>query len=112
MVGENLDGPFSGASLCGAISGLCDFGFRLYSDLKAQNVSNSTILVRDDGDGAFNIDIRRIDQAASSAISESSIMGSVSLEKNQKSAAETVKDQSPREISSMLSRKLRRLTLA
>lgn len=111
LVGENLDGPFSGAALCGALSLLCDRSLVFDSPLKGE-AGGSIVLLRDSGTESFNVDIRRIDEASSKEIPDSSVSGNSTLEKNQpKQSREQTGEQSPEEIALSVSRKLRRLSL-
>lgn len=112
VVGENLDGPFSGSALCGALSALFDLGleFDLGSEKHLAAKNGSVVLVKDDGTRASNIDIRRIDFAQSREIPESQVTGTSSLERRETARTpETIKDQSTREIASTISRRLHRI---
>jgi hypothetical protein len=110
LVGENLDGPFSGASLCGALSSIYDLRFSFSSN--GEDASpGSVVLVKDTGTETFNIDIRAIDYATSQKFPESTIVGSSALEKTQRpKTAQLPIELSAKEIATTLSRKLRRLS--
>jgi hypothetical protein len=109
IVGENLDAPFSGASFCGVLSSIYDLNFSLDSENLWKE--GSVILVRDSGKEIFNIDVRRIGDAISQKFDDSQIMGTSRLEKiHRTQTTELGLEQSPREISSIISRRLRRLS--
>jgi hypothetical protein len=116
FVGENLDGPFSGSSLCGALSALLDLNFEI-DDLKnveqRQLVKNgSVVLVRDDGTRAFNVNIRRLGIANSKEFPQSKVVGTNLLDRREPAKnPETISDGSPKEIASTISRRLRRFTV-
>jgi hypothetical protein len=110
LVGEDLDGPFSGAALCGALSSVYDLNFSFDSDWKDET-GGSVVLLKDTGSGAFNIDIRKINYASSKELPDSAFVGNSTLEKNQpKQPIELSKEQARKEIASTISRKLRRLS--
>jgi hypothetical protein len=110
LVGENLDGPFSGAALCGVISANYDLGFSFDSDWN-NGSSGYAVLVRDSGLESYNIDIRNIEYAASKKFSDSMIIGDSSLNANRSLKRDVLSnEQSPREIASLISRKLHRLS--
>ena len=110
LVGENLDGPFSGAALCGALASVYDLSLTFDSDSKNES-NGSVVLLKDSGTETFNIDIRTIDYASSKEFPESAVDGNSTLVKNQSlESTELLKEQSPNEIASTISRKLRRLS--
>jgi hypothetical protein len=114
FVGENLDGPFLGSSVCGALSALSDLNLEI--DLKSEEgqlVKNgSVVLVRDDGTRAFNVDIRRLGIAYSKEFSQSQAIGTNLLERKEYTKnPETISDRSPKEIASTISRRLRRFAV-
>ncbi|MDH2900867.1 MAG: hypothetical protein PXY39_07825 [archaeon] len=109
LVGENLDGPFSGAALCGALSSVYDLTFSFDSDL--EDGGGSVVLVKDSGTKAFNIDIRKIDYASTKEFAESKFVGSIALEKYERAQPiQLSKEQAPKDIASTISRKIRRLS--
>lgn len=109
IIGDNLDGPFSGAALCGALSLVSDRNLLFDSDPKGGEAS--IVLSKDDGIEAFNIDIRRIEEASSKKIQDSSVIGKSALEKiKPNESTEQPREESSEEIASAISRKLRRLS--
>lgn len=114
FVGENLDGPFSGSSLCGVLSALFDISleFDLKNEQKQLEKNGSVVLVRDDGTRAFNVNIRRLGIANSKELPQSQVIGTNLLERKEPAKnSETIGDRSPKEIASMISRRLRRFTV-
>ena len=107
LIGENLDGPFSGATLAGVLSIMYDL--ELSFDHKTEH-SGAITVVKDDGIGAFGMDIRRIGGAFSVDVPDSKPIGDSSLQIIPKHNTETIKDQSPREIASTIARRLRRIS--
>ncbi len=109
VVGENPDGPFTGASLCGAIAALRKVEFSIGN--KFTSGLNGILLLREDESASHNIDVRRICTAFEEKIAISEIRGNLSLGKKEVvSGSETVQG-SPQEIASTLARRLRRLAV-
>ncbi|MHB1907258.1 MAG: hypothetical protein ACYCQJ_00140 [Nitrososphaerales archaeon] len=107
FVGENLDGPFSGAALCGAISSLYDLSLGVVDDPKQS--SDLVVLVRDNGIGAFNLDVRNIEPASKKPIGRSNLIGTSVLRKETRSRS--LESHNEKETSDIIARKLRRLSL-
>ena len=109
LVGENLDGPFSGAALCGALSSVYDLYFSF--GLDQEDGGGSVVLVKDSGTRAFNIDIRKIAYASTKEFAESKFVGNSTLEKYERpQPIQLSKEQAPKDIASTVSRKIRRLS--
>jgi hypothetical protein len=110
LIGENLDGPFTGAALCGALSPVSDQNLFFDSNSKNDLTASSIVLLRDNGIEAFHIDIRRIEQAASKRIEDSPMVGRSSIEKikTKEPPEQQPREESSEEIASLISRKLRR----
>jgi hypothetical protein len=107
LIGENLDGPFSGAALAGVLSSLCNLRLLIDSDLKS-DLKGSIILLRDPGTEAFNIDVRKIPEA-SKEIPVTSVVGNCTLERRSNQIREKPREETPEDVASNVSRKLRRI---
>jgi hypothetical protein len=112
FVGENLEGPFSGASLCGALSAICkrNLYFGPDSDISEEQLSHAILLLRDPGNEAFNIDIRRIDAASKRDFESKGILGNSTVERIARQATNKfLTSETPEQLASVITRKLRRL---
>ena len=107
FVGENLDGPFSGGALCGAISSLYDLSFGIADDPK--QASDLVVLVRDNGIGSFNLDVRNIESASKKPIAKSNLIGTSVLRRETRSRS--LESHNEKETADLIARKLRRLSL-
>ncbi|MGI0079143.1 MAG: hypothetical protein ACRECH_05925, partial [Nitrososphaerales archaeon] len=111
LVGENPDGFFSGASLCGALSALRKMPLAI-TDLDSGVQVGGVYLVRDAEDVSHNIDIRRINSAFKHNIAELGALGTSTFGRSEQSASnEDLSSESPKAISSAFSRRLRRLVI-
>ena len=112
LVGENPDGPFSGAALCGALSALWNSDLEIIDGKSASSGRRGKIvLVRDDVSDTPTIDVRRIKAASDQVVPVSAIIGNLSLTRpEQSSKSELVVYDSPRDVALAISRRLRRLT--
>ncbi len=113
IVGENPDGPFTGASLCGALAALRKMNFELIDDHADMRTvrKEGILLVRADEGVSHNVDIRRIADSMRQKIQPSETSGGSSLvRREQDSKPEMIISGSLEEISSAFSRRLRRLT--
>lgn len=112
LIGENPDGPFSGAALCGALSELWNSDLEIIDCKSSPSGRRGTIvLVRDDISDTPTIDIRRIKAASDQVVPVSATVGNLSLTRPEQSfKSELVVYDSPRDAASAISRRLRRLT--
>lgn len=106
VVGENLDGPFSGASLAGALSVVLDLGLAIEP---TDGSLGTVVLLKDDGIKSYNMDIRRIDRASSVDFAQSLAIGNVMIEQAEGVHSQVLRGLPSSEISTSISRKLRRL---
>lgn len=112
LVGENPDGPFSGASLCGALAALRKMDLSVIDRSSGSEAVHRTgiFLVRDEGP-PNNIDIRRIGYSLKQTFVVSQVRGNSSLEKGEDSKREVIGADSAQEIAASFSRRLRRLAI-
>ena len=113
LVGENPDGIFTGASLCGALSALRKMDFAIMDFAESTVVQGEGVyLVRDDERATHNIDTRLINGALKQVVTPLKALGVSSLGKReQEPNSETLNSESPEEISSSFSRSLRRIVV-
>jgi hypothetical protein len=111
IVGENLDGPFTGAAFCGALSQIYDLSFSIDDlGIHAPLKKGCVVLVKDPGSEVFNIDIRTINYATARKFDDAKIFGESMIERMQRQTIEVSSEQSPKEIALMISRKLNRFS--
>ena len=109
VIGENDDWLFSGASLAGILARSRGLKIALHDSGHQQQFSEgSVIVVRDEGESTPSIDIRRIRDAVTASAGPSQVYGRIVFSKLEEPKTELVVG-SPREISSAVKRKLRRL---
>ena len=112
IIGENPDGPFTGASLSGALSALWGWNLSLDNSFDKEPkpyLPSFIILVKDDIDRAYNIDVRHISHALEQKIPNSDVKGTLQLLKQQvQPRHETLNADSPKEIATSILRRLRR----
>lgn len=110
IVGENFGWVFTGASLAGTMAQ------RRTKDLIVCNRGDSpelrkgsVILVRDSGESAGSIDVRRVKNASEASIDPEGVLGSSTLLKQESGKTEFIGGE-PSEVATALTRKLKRLT--
>jgi hypothetical protein len=112
IIGENPDGPFTGASLSGALSAIWGWTLVLDNSLDKEPEPyppSSIILVKDDIDQAYNIDVRQIVPALEKKIRHSDVKGTLQLLRQRAEPRhETLNADSPNEIATSILRRLRR----
>ena len=109
LVGESADWFFSGASLAGILARSRGMGVGLFETGQTIHFKpGSIIVVRDDGDSLANIDIRRINDSITANQDSKEMSGVLTFSKLEESRTELVMG-NPREVSSGINRKLRRL---
>lgn len=107
VVGENLDGPFSGAALCGALSVVCGQSYAI--EPKDGNLEQrGIILVKDEGRLAPNVDIRRIAGAFASEIPETNVEGDSGIDAIEAKKSDIVIGLPVEELATSIARRLRR----
>jgi hypothetical protein len=114
FVGENIDGPFSGSSLCGALSVLLDLNLEIDLENGQSQLAKRgfVVLLKDGGTKAYNVDIRRLGAANTRQLPQSQVIGTSSLErKDFTKNPETITNPPAKEIASTISRRLRRFTV-
>lgn len=113
LVGETIDGPFSGASLCGALAALRKMDLSVIDRSSGSEAAhrNGIFLVRDEGH-PNNIDIRKIGHSLKQTFAVSEVRGNSSLEKGElDSRREIIDTDLAKEIAASFSRRLRRLVI-
>lgn len=108
VVPENLDGPFSGASLAGAIAFHRGLSFFVLEDPNSRLAENSVVLVRDNLKPDA-IDIRRINGATNVKIKVEPAIGELEVSKQSQDAKKREEiSGDDRSVSSTIARHLRR----
>ena len=108
FVGENPDWLFSGMSLAGLIASKWDFGIQVSSQGQI-SVDDSVTIVEDSGEVVPNIDIRRIELAQEATSHPEGVLGEASIRRLEETKTESLSG-FPDETSSVISRRLRRIT--
>ena len=114
IIGENPDWLFSGASLSGVLAQTREFRLRIIArdDEEPKTSSfqnNSLFLVLDSGDHLSSIDARRMRYSTSTNVQPENVLGTSTFSPLDPRLTETISGTSA-EISSLLSKKLRRLS--
>ena len=106
---ENLDGPFTGASLAGALISLYGLSFALWDG--ANRHPESRVILVKDIDSSDSIDVRRISQAVATKVETSTVIGQddVATSSMQGGARHEELTGSMEEISGTIAKRLRRL---
>ena len=108
IIGENPDWLFSGFSLGGIIS--AKLGLELHSTPGPMSMQpDSVIVVQDSGDTDSNIDIRRIALSQDASAHPEGVLGVSSLGRPDEARPEVLTG-SPEEVSSLITRRLHRIT--
>jgi hypothetical protein len=108
IMGENPDWLFSGFSLGGIIS--AKLGLEILSaDGSMSMPANSVVVVLDSGDTGSSIDIRRIELSQDTSTHPEGVLGVSSFRRLEETRPEVLTG-SPEEVSSIISRRLRRIT--
>jgi len=108
FVGENPDWLFSGMSLAGLIASKWGFGIQVSSQGEI-STDNFVTIVQDSGDVVSNIDIRRIELAQGATAHPEGVLGEASIRRLEETKTETFSGP-PDETSTVISRRLRRIT--
>lgn len=108
LLGENPDWVFSGASLAGLISVKFGYNLQFCSETGQPLEPNCVVLALDSGQEVSNIDVRRIILASADHASPEAVLGNSTLRKLEETKAEILTD-SPAEMSSVISRRIRRI---
>jgi hypothetical protein len=112
IIGENPDWVFSGASLSGILAQTRGIALNVITQdekIKTNNfLSNSLLLVLDSGEHLSSIDVRRIKYSTSASVQPENVLGSSMFTGVEEKRTENITG-TPAEISSILSKKLRRL---
>jgi len=108
VVGENPDWIFSGASLCGVIA--TKLGYKFCLSKNAESVEpHSVVLVLDSVEESSEIDIRRIALSMEAPANPEGVLGDSSFKKMEEVKPEMISG-TLEELSSVISRRLRRIT--
>jgi hypothetical protein len=108
LIGENLDWIFSGASLLGVFAHKRNMKAVLSTHYNVGEFPRpSIILVKDPGENAGTIDVRKIKSAMEVNLNSEAIIGDVSFQTFEAAKTESISG-APSEIASSLSRKIRR----
>jgi hypothetical protein len=111
IAGENPDWIFSGATFCGVLAEARNLNVEIIGESgvpKEKKLSpNSLILVKDSGESTSSIDVRRILNSASAGVNLEGVSGDSMFSVLEEKKTETISG-TPNEISTSLSRKLRR----
>jgi hypothetical protein len=110
IVAENLEGPFTGASLCGALAALRKLDFEIADE--PSSFRHRLILLRDGESFPFEIDVRKINAAFNQEITPSEVRGDSILEKKEPRSSPEFTSGSAAEIAGTFSRRLRRIVPA
>ncbi len=112
LIGENPDGIFSGAALAGALSALRNIPVHAnYPGHDAHQIDSqkeSILIVNDDGKSLGNVDISRIRKSAESVFNIAGILGRTELMSAEPQSAKQPFKGEPKEIASMILKRLRR----
>jgi hypothetical protein len=108
IVGENPDWIFSGMSLAGLLSSKLHFRVQVSSETASVS-RDSVVVVLDSGEAVSSIDIRRIELSQGIPAHPEGMLGSTVLRRLEESKTETLTG-TPKETSSAISRRLRRIT--
>ncbi|MFI5420014.1 MAG: hypothetical protein ACHQ1H_03515 [Nitrososphaerales archaeon] len=113
MIGENPDWVFTGASLAGVLMESKKMVLNVVplegGPEENQLSKDSVILVWDTGEHVGDLDIRRIKYSTTATVDPEKVLGSSTFSKQEEKKTENLGG-TPSEISSFLSKKLRRLS--
>jgi hypothetical protein len=108
IIPENLDGPFSGASLSGAISFLRGMSFTVLENTNSRLAEDCVILVKDDLKPDA-IDIRRIYGATNVKLRDEAVIGELEVSKHSQDSKKREEIRGDSEtVSNLIRRRLRR----
>ncbi|MHB8566313.1 MAG: hypothetical protein ACYC7D_00350 [Nitrososphaerales archaeon] len=113
IIPESVDGPFTGASLAGALISLYGYSFQLVEKegFSRHAAENSVLLVKDYSSSIAPIDLRRIKLAVEVKIEKHTTVGLLNVSRiNPKDMHEELRGE-PRDISNAITKRLKRVTL-
>jgi hypothetical protein len=110
IVGENPEWVFTGASLAGIISESRNLRFELFKEGDSTDFpESSVILIKDSGESALGVDIKRIKDSFEAPVNPEAVLGGSTLLKREQKKGESLTGEA-KEIASTLQRKIRRLS--